>query len=145
MPDEVIIKTEPQSESVSTGSVPSTQSTSLLITQLVNICAIGLGVSFFLPWANIFGATLSGFDLQKMGDIHRLLWAIPALSLLTLLAGLTKQSQKVVGQLTGLLPYIVGIYWYIKLRDDFFHVLTYGAYLSLIFGAALFILPRNTK
>lgn len=145
MPDEVTIKMKSEPGPTATVVVPSSQTATLPITQLVNICAIALGVSFFLPWANIFGANLSGFDLQKMGDIHRLLWAIPAFSLLTFIAGVTKHSQKVIGQLTGLLPFLVGVYWYIKLRGDFFHVLTYGAYLSLIFGAALFILPRRSK
>jgi hypothetical protein len=104
-----------------------------------------LGVSFFLPWAQIFGDNLSGFDLQKLGDEQRLLWLIPIFCAITIFAGVTKRSQKIAGQLTGALPFAVGIYWYYKIGSDLFHVLTYGAFLSLAFGTALFILPRKSK
>lgn len=142
MPDEITIK--PKSESVPTDA-PAHQTASSGRAQLTGLCALGLGVSFFLPWANIFGATLSGFDLQKMGGEQRLLWLIPILSVITIVIGIYKKSQKVIGQLTGLLPFIVGIYWYTKIRSDLFHTLTYGAFLSLIFGAALFILSRKSR
>jgi len=121
------------------------QTTSLSRAQLVNLCAAGLGVSFFLPWAQFFGANLSGFDLQKMGDEQRLLWLIPICCAITIFAGVTKHSQKIAGQLTGALPFCVGIYWYTKLGSDLFHILSYGAFLSLAFGAALFIVPRKSK
>jgi len=142
MPDEITIK--PKSESVSIAA-PGNQTTGLGRTQLTGLCAAGLGVSFFLPWAQIFVATLSGFDLQKMGDEQRLLWLIPILSGITIWASITKHSQKFIGQLTGALPFCVGIYWYHKIGSDLFHILAYGAYLSLIFGAALLILPRKAK
>jgi hypothetical protein len=45
-----------------------------------------LGVTFFLPWARFFGANLSGFDLQKMGHEHRLLWLIPLFCVITIFA-----------------------------------------------------------
>lgn len=80
-----------------------------------------------------------------MGGEQRLLWLIPILSVITIVIGIYKKSQKVIGQLTGLLPFIVGIYWYTKIRSDLFHTLTYGAFLSLIFGAALFILSRKSR
>ena len=98
-----------------------------------------------MPWANFFGATPSGFDLQKMGDEQRLLWLIPIFSAITIFAGVTKRSQKIIGQLTGILPFCVGAYWYNKLGSDLTHILMYGAFLSLIFGTALFILPRKSK
>ena len=65
MADEITIK--PKSESTPTNAAPENKTVSLNRTQLVNLCAAGLGVSFFLPWAQLFGANLSGFDLQKMG------------------------------------------------------------------------------
>jgi hypothetical protein len=143
MPDEITIK--PKSESTPATAAPANQTVSVNRAQLVNLCALGLGVCFFLPWANIFGVILSGFDLQKMGDGQWLLWAIPIFCAITIFAGITKRSQKITGQLTGALPFAVGVYWYTKLGDDMFHILTYGAFLSLAFGAALFILPRKSK
>ena len=141
MPDEINVR--PKSESAA--SPPENQTVSLTRSQLTNLCAAGLGVSFFLPWAQFFGGNISGFDLQKAGDEQRLLWAIPVFCVITIFAGLTKRNQQIAGQLTGALPYIVGVYWYMKLKDDFFHVLAYGAFLSLIFRAVLFILPRKGK
>jgi hypothetical protein len=142
MPDEITIK--PKSESTPTAGQEN-QTVSLGRTQLVNLCAAGLGVSFFLPWAQIFGASLSGFDLQKLGDGHRLLWLIPIFCAITIFAGVTKRSQKIIGQLTGALPFCIGAYWYNKLGSDLTRILMYGAFLSLIFGAALLILPRKSK
>src|SRR5712672_3584964 len=131
MPDEITIK--PKSESTHT-AVQENQSVSLGRTHLVNLCALGLGISFFLPWANVLFGTLTGFDLQKLGDEQRLLWLIPIFSAITIIAGVTKRSQQIAGQLTGTLPFMAGIYWYSKIGSDLFHILTYGGYLSLIFG-----------
>ena len=143
MPDEITVK--PKSESTPANAAPGSQTVSLGRTQLVNICAVGLGVSFFLPWAHFFGVNLSGFDLQKMCDGQRLLWLIPIFCVITIFAGIAKRSQKFAGQLTGALPFCVGVYWYTKLGRDMFQILTYGAFLSLAFGLALFILPRKSK
>jgi hypothetical protein len=104
-----------------------------------------LGVSFFLPWAQFLGGNISGFDLQKTGDGQRLLLLIPICCAITFFAGITKRSQQIAGQITGALPFCVGIYWYNKIGSDLTHILAYGAYLSLIFGAALFVLPRKAK
>jgi hypothetical protein len=46
MPDEISIK--PKSESTTTNSAPENQTVSLGRTQLVNLCALGLNISFFL-------------------------------------------------------------------------------------------------
>jgi hypothetical protein len=143
MPDEITIK--PKSESTSANAEQEKQTASLGRTQLVNLCAAGLGVSFFLPWAQFLDGNFSGFDLQKTGDGQRLLWLIPIFCAITIFAGVTKRSQQIAAQLTGALPFIVGIYWYYKIGSDLTHMLTYGAYLSLIFGIALFVLPRKAK
>jgi hypothetical protein len=143
MPDEITVK--PKSESTTATTTPENQTASSGRTQLVNLCAAGLGVSFFLPWAHVLFGDLSGFDLQKAGDGQLLLWLIPIFCAITFFAGVTKRSQKIAGQLTGALPFCVGIYWYNRIGSDLTHILAYGAYLSLIFGAALFVLPRKTK
>lgn len=142
MPDEITIKPKLESTAAGAGNL-SVNSTRI---KLINLCALGLGVSFFLPWANfLFGSTISGFDLQKMGGEQRLLWLIPVCSGLTILAGITKRSQTNLSQLTGLLPFIVVGYWLYKLGNDLFQMLTYGGILSLIFGAGLLVLPRIMK
>ena len=144
MPDEITIK--PKSESAATPAGPvQNQTAGLSRTQLITLWAAGLGVSFFLPWANFFGTNLSGFDLQKMGGGQRLLWLIPIFSAITVFAGVTKRSQKIVAQIAGALPFCVGVYWFAKLGSDLFQMLSCGAVLSLAFGTALFILPRKSK
>jgi hypothetical protein len=143
MPDEITVT--PKSESTPTNTTQENQTVSLGRTQLVNLCALGLGVSFFLPWTQIWGANVSGFDLQKLGDKQRLLWLIPICCAITIFAGLTKLPQRYARQITGTIPFCVGGYWYSKLGSDMFHILTYGAFLSLTFGAVLVFLPRNWK
>jgi hypothetical protein len=145
MADEITIKPKSESTATPINSRPEKQIVSLGRTQMVNLCALGLGISFFLPWAQFFGVNLSGLDLQKLGDQQRLLWLIPICCAITIFAGITKRSQQIAGQFTGALPFCVGVYWYTKLGSDLFHILTYGAFLSLVFGLALFILPRKSK
>jgi hypothetical protein len=143
MPDEITVK--PKSESAPATPAPENQTVNLGRTQIVNLCALGLGISFFLPWANILGGNISGFDLQKAGDGQLLLWSIPIFCAITIIAGMTKRSQQIAGQLSGVLPFAVGVFWYMKLGQDMFQILAFGAYLSLACGLALLILARKSK
>ena len=143
MSDEITVKTKSESNPATAAQV--NQSVSFGRAQLVNLCAAGLTISFFLPWANIFGANVSGFDLQKAGGGQLLLWSIPIFCLITIVAGMTKRSQQIAGQLSGALPFAVGVFWYIKLGQDMFQILAFGAYLSLACGLALLILARKSK
>jgi hypothetical protein len=143
MPDEITIT--PKSEPTPSSPATENQTVSLCRTQLVNLCALGLGVSFFLTWAHVLFISPSGFDLQKDGGGQLLLWLIPILSVITIVLGFAKTGQQIVARLTGVLPFLVGIYWYFQIKDDFFHVLAYGAYLSLFFGLLLLILPKKSK
>jgi len=145
MADQVIVKPKPGSDASPPDSEHENQAANSSRSQALVLCATGLAISFFLPWANFFGARLSGFDLQKLGDLHRLLWLIPVFSVITVIAGITRRGQCIAGQLTGIFPFVVGIYWYTKLGNDMRHLLTYGVYLSLVFGAALFVLARKLK
>jgi hypothetical protein len=139
MPDDLTIK--PKSET----TTPEDQKVSLSRTQLVNLCAAGLGVSFFLPWVQFLGSTPSGFDLQQMGDGQRLLWLIPICGAITIFAGVTKRPQHIAARVTGLLPFCALAYWYSQIGSDLTHMLDYGAFLSLGFGVALLILPQPCK
>lgn len=143
MPDEVTIT--PKSESTPANNAGENQNISASLSQIISLAALGLGVSFFLPWVQIWGATLSGFDLQKMHGGHLLLWLIPIFSALTIFAGITKRSQRNAAQLAGTLPFLVLIYWLYQMGSDLMHVIAIGGYLSLGCGAALLILPRRIK
>jgi hypothetical protein len=142
MPDEITVKPKSASAPAAT---PKNQTVTLSRAHIVNLCALGLGICFFLPWAQILGGNISGFDLQKAGGGQLLLWSIPVFCLITIFAGITKHSQTIAGRFTGALPFAVGVYWYMKLGQDMFQILTFGAYLSLAFGLALLILPRKSK
>ena len=140
MPDEITVTSKSDSPS-------STENKSVIScrTQLVSLCALGLGVSFFLPWAHVLFVNPSGFDLQKEGNEQLLLWLIPIMCAITIVAGFAKVGQHIAARFTGLLPFLVGAYWYSKIGSDLFHILTYGAYLSLGFGAAMIVLARKSK
>ena len=139
------ITTKPKSESASGDTTQDNPSVSFDRTQLVNFCALGLGVSFFLPWANVIFRTLSGFDMQKDHNAQLLYWLIPIFCVITILCGLANSGQHIMAQLTGALPFAVGIYWLSKIGTDLFQILVYGAYLSLGFGLLLLILPQKAK
>jgi len=142
MADEMtgISKSEPESVALpAAGETFSSRST------FITVCATALCVCFFLPWISVFRRNVSGFDLQKIGGEQRLLWLIPICCVLTIFAGITKRSQQIAAQLSGALPFLVGIYWYLKIHDDLFNILTYGGYLSLLFGACLLVFGRNAK
>ena len=145
MPDEITVT--PKSAASSSGPSAGQPEPSIHVgaSQLVTLFAAGLGASFFLPWARFLGAELSGFDLQKMGEQHRLLWLIPLFSAITMVAGITRRSQRTAAQLTGTLPFLVAIYWYYQLGRDLTQILSFGAYLSLACGLALNVLARRFK
>lgn len=144
MPDEITVT--PKSEPESTPATETANQTiSLGRAQLVNLCAVGLGISFFLPWANVLFGTLSGFDLQKLGNGYRLLWLIPIFCAITIFAGVTKRSQQIAARITGVLPFIALIYYFNKVGNDLMHMMTFGAYLTLGFGLALLVLPQKSK
>lgn len=143
MGDEITIKSDPASAATTPALESQTNSDSKRYS--IGICALGLGVSFFLPWATIFGALISGFDLQKDGGGKLSLWLIPLLSAISVITILSKRSVSIVGPLTGMTPYLAAIYWYVKLGNDLFRVMTYGAYISLLCGACLIALSRKWR
>jgi hypothetical protein len=121
------------------------QSVSLSLSHAISLCAAGLLVCFFLPWVNLLLVKPSGRDLASEGGKLLLLWSIPIFSAITILAGIAKQSQKTVAQLTGALPFIfLGLGLYDE-GKDLMQGLELGAYISLGLGLVLFILPRRLK
>ncbi len=135
-----------QTQQVSSStSHPEHQAVSLNRSHLVNICAIGLLICFFIPWINFFGLRPSGLDFAKQGGKGLLLWSIPIFCAITVFATVTKRSSKIISQLTGSLPFFVLAYGLHRESKDIIQVLGAGAWIGLVLGLALFILPRRLK
>lgn len=124
----------------------NTPSRTLLTTHLVSICAVGLLICFFLPWSNVILGNLSGFRLvAEGGGKFVLLWSIPIFSALTIFAGITQRHQRIAALLTGALPLCVLAYSLHQIGSELLQFLGLGAWLSLVFGLALLILPHRLK
>ena len=146
MSENASVETKPQESTNSQSSTASKEniSVSLNLSQAINICAVGLGICFFLPWITIWGMNASGFEFATQGGKALLLWSVPVFCAMTIFANATKRSPKIIGQLTGALPFFVlayGIYH----EKELLKVVAVGGWISLILGLALFILPRRLK
>ena len=84
---------EPPSEPKQAISTPETQTVSVNVSMLVAICAVGLLLCFFLPWIDFLGAKASGLDIAKNKGESKVVWLVPLLSFITIIAGLTKKIQ----------------------------------------------------
>ena len=100
-------------------------------------------IFFFMPWAQLLGISVSGYDLQKLGSYGNLVWLIPVCSGITIAVGFYGKRQRELAQLTGALPILGLVYALVKVGPDLFHVLGIGAYLTLITALALLaVVPR---
>ena len=133
----------PETPQPQASSPPGGQAISLGRAQVVNFCALGIGICFFLPWVYILFSKVSGFDFQKISDKHKVLWLMPIFCAITLCAGLAGKSQKIAGQLAGLAPFAILGYGLFHQGKGLFDLLAPGAWLALVLGAALFVLVRR--
>jgi hypothetical protein len=114
-------------------------------SQAISLCATGLLICFFLPWAQILGQSISGFDLQKLGGNQKALWLIPISCIITIVAGFAKQSQKSAALFAGVLPFFALAYWLYQLGSDLMKILEIGAYFGLGLGLVLILLSATSK
>lgn len=111
--------------------------------RLESICAAGMIISFFLPWAQIWGFSASGYNLGKLGSYANLAWLIPCMSVVVIVLGLAGKSVKIAGLLTGLLPFAGLLYGISEIGDKLFHVIGIGVYLTLATGLLLILTSLN--
>ncbi len=147
MPANMSVEKRPEKTASESGTPPpGGGSPTLTISQASNLCATGLLICFFLPWAQILGQSISGFDLQKLGGNQKLLWLIPISCAMTIIAGYMKQGQKSAAQFAGVLPFFALAYWVHLLGVDVVkNVLAFGAYAGLGLGLALIVLSFKLK
>lgn len=116
-------------------------------------CAAIIVISFFLPWAALFGATFSGYKIVTIGGDILFLYpiVIVILSIVTILVELVyppasyTQRYSLVAVLAGISPFIALLYGFSKIGDDIFRILSIGSYLTLISGVVLIIVGIKAK
>jgi branched-chain amino acid transport system permease protein len=105
------------------------------------IIAGGLVVFFFLPWAQLFGFGVSGYNLGQLGSYGNLAWLILVGGIATIAAIVLEADEalaRMVAGVTGFLPWAGLLYGLSKVGTDLFQILSIGAYLTLLAGLALF-------
>ncbi len=105
--------------------------------------AVGLLVAFFLPWFQLFGMSVSGYDLARLGSYGNLAWLIPILAGATIWISLAGRDNRDLGLITGILPLAGLLYGLISLSSQtglnraLLHVLSIGAYLTIVFSLSI--------
>lgn len=157
MPDEIEIipRTQSASATTQTEAAHTTADTAdkksdagFDFSPYLVLCAAGLAASFFMPWIKVLLGHPSGFDLQKLGDMHKLYWSVPVFAAVAIVATLTKKSQRTAAQFAGAVPYVILLYWMMKFESKYMELLQnldYGAYLALVCGGVLEFLGRRVK
>lgn len=151
MSDEPSVENRPTSVTPATSPAPSLDPAILernnQIHSAIAICSLALMGCFFLPWVEVFlGQTASGYDLQQLpSNGAKLVWIIPAGGLLAFIAALARLGAASASQLAGAFPFLTLLYYCIELGHELFDDLRIGAYLTLLVGAVLFVLPRFLK
>jgi len=107
--------------------------------RLETICAAGLIIFFFLPWGQILGFSISGYNLGEIGSYANLVWLIPLFSIILIVMALTGKNLKLIAALTGLLPIIGLLYGIVEVGGDLFQVLGIGVYSTILAGVALLL------
>jgi hypothetical protein len=95
-------------------------------------CAASIIIFFFLPWAQFMGLSASGYNLGDFGSYANLVWLIPGSSVLLIILAVNGKDLKIVGILTGVLPFLGLLYGFSEVGGDLFQILGIGAYLTLI-------------
>lgn len=138
------METNPQESSVAVTPVAIVRNSTKIAA--ITLCALGVLLSFFLPWITLLGANISGYQFQGLfGGRALLLWSIPIFSIITIFATATNRNPRNAAQLAGALPFAVLGYGLYNVGQDIFQALGFGAYLGLVAGLALIILPRDIK
>lgn len=108
--------------------------------------AAGMLVGFFLPWAQIWGFGVSGYNLAQLGSYGNWAWAILLSSIITIVVFSTNQSailERAVAYITGALPIIGLAIGMTKIGTEMFHVISVGVYICLVAGAALIFVTAS--
>ncbi len=117
----------------------------------VLVCALGLLAAFFLPWVQIFGVGLSGYNFGQVGSYGNYAWVVPILAAATILRSFTGGNNRGIGAIAGIVPLGAILYGLISLGGEggpdaakgivniAEQVLSIGGWLTIIFAFGIII------
>jgi hypothetical protein len=117
----------------------------------VLVCAFGVLAAFFMPWVQLFGVGMSGYNLGQLGSYGNYAWIILLLAAGTILLSFCGMNNRPLGAITGIVPLGAVLYGLLRLSseggahatqgvlDIAQHLFSIGAYLTIIFSIALII------
>jgi hypothetical protein len=134
----IIMQTPLPEEQAQTSASSSTESAqSVTRRNIISLVCVILLISFFLPWANFFGANLSGLDIQKNFSSFKLVWVLPTMALIAFIANIAGSRTSLFHRLAGAVPFIIFLYSLGKFSNDLWEMLLPSAWLALVSGAIL--------
>ena len=93
------------------------QSSAVAPSHLVTFLAVGIIAAFFMPWFQLFGAGVSGFQITKLGSYTNYLWVVPGLAGLTVLLGASGGDNRIMGAISGVVPLGALAYGYFYIQN----------------------------
>jgi hypothetical protein len=117
----------------------------------VLICAFGIVAAFFMPWVQLFGVGMSGYNLGNLGSYGNYAWAVPILAGGTILLSFAGVNNRGIGAFTGVVPLGALAYALIRLGSEgganatqgaieiAKQVFSIGLYLTIILSIAIII------
>ena len=127
------------------------------LSVLVLACCL-LG-GFFLPWFQLFGVGVSGFQLGKLGSYGNYAWIIPILAGATILVSVSRANNRFIGALAGIVPLAAIAYAIYRLASEagqdavkalpniLGQVLSIGAYVTILASISIIVaaaIPPST-
>lgn len=109
--------------------------------------SIGLIASFLLPWVQLLGLGVSGYNLSQLGSYGNLAWVVPSVGIVCLLANTSKQAlgraRKSASMLGALITGAGTIFVITQISErageGFWHAIGIGVYVLLISSITLFV------
>ena len=115
----------------------------IIVNVFTSLAAAALLLAFFMPWiALIVGGR--GVDVMRT-ETYSFVVILPLLSAVLLVLSLLHRRVVWLRRVTGLVPFLILAYGLYHIGVDLFRGLMLGAWLSLIAGAVLLLLPNPVR
>jgi len=120
-------------------------------SKTVLACAFGLMLAFFMPWVQLFGFGMSGYNLGRLGSYGNYAWIIPILAGATIVLSFSGANNRTIGAISGIVPLGAILYGLVRIAGEAGssvangvleiagHVLSIGAWLTIIFSVAIIV------